>query len=155
MNETNGIVQETVPNVDALLAIPPGTGNATKVASSHGSSNGYTLVTEGVKQLQPTQFSNMKSVANDKSKNLFTMLNSDNDNEDPIERQQDSKETHLSPILLGPHQQPKSVVLHVIRDNIATTLKPKPATQSATQKSSPKKNNPIIPGTYSLADKKF
>ena len=30
-------------------AIPPGTGNANKVDSSHGSSDGYTLVTEGVK----------------------------------------------------------------------------------------------------------
>ena len=55
MTGTDEILQETVQKGHVLSAIPPGTGNATKVASSHGSSDGYTLVTEGVKQVQLTQ----------------------------------------------------------------------------------------------------
>ena len=156
MTGTEGLLQETVPKGHVSSAIPPGTGNATKVASSHGSSDGYTLVTEGVKQVKPTQSGTTKSVMSGKSSNFFKILNSEDNDEDPIEQQQDSEETHLSPILLGPHQQPKSVVLHAIRDNIATTPKTKSTNQPANQKPPTEKTtNPSIPGTYSLGDKKL
>ena len=169
VHDIDAIGQDTTLNVESASTIPPGSGNATKVASSHASSDGFTLVTEGVKS-QPTQFDTTKSVASNKTKNLFALLNSDDDDDNPVDQKQDSEETHLSPILLGPHQQPKSVVLNAIRDNIAMTPMPKTTTMdtaanTSTQKSttqpisktaSPKKNkNPSIPGTFSLADKKF
>ena len=147
--------ETTVLNVKTSSAIPSGTGNDTKVPSSHASSEGFTLVTGGVKQLKPTQIGTTKSVMSDKSTNLYAILNSDNDDEDPINEQQDSEETYLSPILLGPHQQPKSVVFNAIRDNIATTPKSQSMNQSTSQKPSSKNKKPVLPGIFSLTDKKF
>ena len=54
MTGTEGILHNNVQKVHVLSAIPPGTGNATKVAPSHGSSDGYMLVTEGAKQAKLT-----------------------------------------------------------------------------------------------------
>ena len=161
----DAILQDNVQSTQKSSAIPPETGIDATVAPSHGSSDGYTLVTAGVKYAakSATQTGSTKSVKSGKSKNSFELLQSNDDEEEDmlvkeIKENQESDNTHISPILLQPikpQQQPKSVVLKAIRDNIAHT--PKPASDATPQSKSTKKKNmpPPIPGTFALDDRKL
>ena len=87
MTTTDGILPEIVQKGHTPLAIPPGSGNATKVGSSDKFSDGYTLVTEGVKQVQAAQSETTKYVTNGKNTNLFEILNTDDNDDEPTEQQ--------------------------------------------------------------------
>ena len=162
MTDKDEIVGDTVRRKHESLVVPPttgnATGNATKIDLSHGSSDGFTLVTEGVKQASQEQTGATKSVTSTKGDNFYEILNTENDPDEPLNRQQESEDTRMSPILLQPHQQSKSGLINAIRDNIATSPKsPQPKPTSATTQKSPatKKPTATIPGTFSVGDKKF
>ena len=79
------------------------TGNDATIAPSHGSSNGYTLVTAGVKYQtkSSTQTGSTKSVESGKSKNSFELLQCNDDEEEDmlVKENQEKDDTRMSPIL--------------------------------------------------------
>ena len=154
----NAIMKNNVQSVQKSPVIPPGTGNAANVAISHASSDGYTLGTEGVKcpPQSEIQTSGTKTVDSGNSKNAFEILKyTDDENDVPVDGNQESDETPMSPILLQPKQQSKSMVLKAIRDNIAHSPKPVPNASPQTKSTKKKNLEPQIPGTFALNDKKL